>query len=180
VSCCFAIKKNPEDQSNLATWSLLVTRSSVEKQGTVSNKAKLALATKQNLARSSGLKWNQKDSDNPLCLRRQQKQQKKIATEMPPNATTNEAATTNTNTPAAASGASASVDAFPLTAMTADMQQHDKAIADQVAKERKEDHQKEKTHWATHGDEAGADGTLLFAAAHQVDQAPNLGDNSAV
>ena len=180
VSYCFEMRKKPEDEWNLATWSLRVARSSIEKRGTDSDKAKLAPATNRNKARSNGLKRNRKDSDNPLYLRRQQQRQRKIrnATNNVRNATNN--ATTNTTTAAAATGTGTFANVFPLMATTVAMEQRDKAIAQQVAEEMKDEREKARTDRATRGDAVGADGTLLFTAERQGIQAPNLGDNSAV
>lgn len=78
VSYCFAKKKHPETDWLIGTWSVRVARSSIEKNGTDSDKAKLPPAGIRNKARKSG-KRNRKESSNPLYLHRQRKRMAKLA-----------------------------------------------------------------------------------------------------
>jgi hypothetical protein len=94
VSYCFLKNKSPQDNWTIATWSVRVSRSSIEKNGTQSDKEKLGDASNRNKPRGSG-KRNRKESNNPLYFHRQKK--RKAAKENNVTTMTARAANNNNN-----------------------------------------------------------------------------------
>jgi len=75
VSYCFTDGKNPVIERVLSTWANRLSRSSIEKKGTASDKEKLPPLTNRNTAKGSN-KRVRKEKPNPLYLNRQQKRRK--------------------------------------------------------------------------------------------------------
>ena len=187
VSYCFANKKaNPANVWTIATWSVRVARSSIEKKGTAGDKAKLPPSTNRNKARTKGLQRKRKESANPLYLRRQQQRQQRRRQE--DNSNKNDNSDTSNHQQLAAPQVQATPtnntvtfeNAFPMPELNERMQRRDREIANLVAEEAKQDAIEQRNERAVGGDAIAADGSLLFVARQAGIQAPNVGDNSRV
>ncbi len=193
VSYCFQKKKNPENEWTIATWSLRTSRSSIEKKGTESDKAKLPEANNRNKARNKGLQRKRKESENPLYLRRQRKRQ--FARNEERNASQSTATVTtrtehqHTNQTTLSTQAERTViarenatfeNSFPLLPLNERMQNLDQQTARDAQEEMLEAQQTQRRMRAVQGDAVAGDGTLLFTSRRIGTLAPNLGDNSKV
>jgi hypothetical protein len=201
VSYCFANKKDPESSWKIATWSVRVARSSIEKNGTASDKEKLAPAGARNKARKGG-KRNRQDIDNPLYLHRQQKRRAAITAAGADSSTraggqanrpttARGAATRGRSTGGSArgrstTGGSSFLDAFQLPQNTNRMQariaDRDREVTRQVGQEMQAENRQRQAQQAREralrGAAVAGDGTVLHTHRHTGRQAPNTGDNS--
>ena len=186
VSYCFQKKKNPEDQWTIATWSVRTARSSIEKNGTESDKAKLPPSSNRNKARNKGLQRKRKDSANPLYLRRQQQRQqrRRELNNAPPRNGLHQRQRSTTRRVVVQED-NAFANAFPTFELTEqEMQEQsgeiERQVAAEIAEEMKQDLAERARERATEGDTVATDGTLLFTGRRTGIQAPNVGDNSRV
>ena len=187
VSYCFQKKKNPEDQWTIATWSVRTARSSIEKNGTESDKAKLPPSTNRNKARNKGLQWKRKDSPNPLYLRRQQQRQRKResnnTTRNKPHPVARRPNSATTRRVVEPENNDAFANAFQMFDSNVQMEERSelvRQVGEELAEETKQDLSERAREHAAGGDAVAMDGTVLFTSRWTGTQAPNVGDNSRV
>ncbi len=195
VSYCFLKKKNPEEVWSIATWSVRVSRSSIEKDGTESDKEKLAMASNRNKPRGH-MKRNRPESDNPLYGRRQQKRKNTknhdstqgientgtvVPQPLPQRAPQQQQQRPINNYGVIAQQQETRdfASVFGHVRMTAANQERDAQIIAMVQREMTEEMNERREQRAREGDAVANDGTVLFVR-HTNELPSNNGDNSNV